>query len=287
MAELKEIAKELLTSGTVAYIIGYASEKNDKTVPFIARTVEDAEKLVFTHHSVNNLSVYLKRIKKPESGKVGLVVKGCDLKAVVALIQESQSKREDIYIISPKCNTVVSDNTKPWNKDNIASKCLSCEVRTPSLFDATFGEIETVELPSDEQIELIKKVEAMSTSEKWEFWKNEFEKCVKCYACRQACPLCYCDQCIVDKASPRWIDSSATVQGNFAWNMIRAFHLSGRCIGCEECNRVCPVDIPLSLLNRKMSMFAVSEYDYKAGTSIEEPTLVGTYKLTDNEDFIK
>ncbi|NIM03303.1 coenzyme F420 hydrogenase, partial [bacterium] len=58
-------------------------------------------------------------------------------------------------------------------------------------------------------------------------------------------PLCYCSECITEKTMPQWIVSSPSLKGNTFWNVIRAFHLAGRCIDCGECERVCPVNIPL------------------------------------------
>jgi formate hydrogenlyase subunit 6/NADH:ubiquinone oxidoreductase subunit I len=134
---------------------------------------------------------------------------------------------------------------------------------------------------------MMQKIDSMTAEARFDFWEAEFEKCVKCYACRQACPMCYCEKCIADKSVPRWIESSAHTRGNFAWNMIRAFHLAGRCVGCNECERACPAEIPLSLLNRKMGMMAKKEFDYVAGMNLNTPTLVGTYDVNDREDFIK
>lgn len=286
MQALIEKAKELLINKEVLFIIGYAKD-GSRTRPFIARKPEDAEKLVFNHYCINNLAVYLTRIDIPMNGKVGIVAKGCDIRSIVALIQEKQIKRENVYIIGMNCNGVVKDFIYDWNKDSVATKCLRCMVRTPHVADVILGELEEFEKPEDNHLKKLQMLQEMSPEERWNFWEKEFEKCIKCYACRQVCPLCYCEQCIVDKTTPRWIESSASIRGNFAWNIIRAFHLAGRCIGCGECDRACPMDIPLSLLNRKMGMVAFKEFNYSHGMDINEPTLIGSYKMTDKNDFIK
>jgi formate hydrogenlyase subunit 6/NADH:ubiquinone oxidoreductase subunit I len=288
MNDLKEKAKELLQNGTVKVVIGYTEGANSKrTKPFIVRTVEDAGKLVFNKYCVNNLATYLTRKEFKRNGVVGIVAKGCDVKAIVQLIQESQVNKDDVYIIGMNCSGVVSELGQDFSSDTIAIKCLQCQVRTPHLHHTLIGTLEELPKRNDNNFELMQKLEAMSADEKWAFWEAEFDKCVKCYACRQACPLCYCERCIADKTIPRWIESSAHTRGNFAWNIIRAFHLAGRCIGCNECERACPAEIPLSLLNRKMGMVAKKEFDYTAGMGLDTPTLVGTYDVNDREDFIK
>lgn len=284
MNELRKLGKELLQNGTVKVIIGYKEGTTaDRAKPFVARTPEDADQLVFNKYCVNNLAVYLTRKEYKGKGTIGIVAKGCDVKAIVQLIQENQIVKDDIYIIGMNCSGAVSD----FGSDTLAVKCLHCQVRTPHLYHTLLGTIEEMPKQEDEHIKLIAKLDAMSPEEKWAFWEAEFEKCVKCYACRQTCPMCYCEKCIADKSMPRWIESSAHTRGNFAWNIIRAFHLSGRCIGCNECERACPAQIPLSLLNRKMGMVAKKEFDYSAGMALDNPTLVGNYNSTDREDFIK
>ncbi|MBK7446013.1 MAG: hypothetical protein IPJ45_08325 [Ignavibacteria bacterium] len=99
------------------------------------------------------------------------------------------------------------------------------------------------------------------------------------------CPLCYCQRCITDKAIPRWIESSSHQRGNFAWNIVRAFHLSARCTGCGECDRACPMDIPLSLINRRMAMEAKKSFSYVSGRSLETPTLVGSFNEKDSDEL--
>jgi formate dehydrogenase (coenzyme F420) beta subunit len=285
MNELKQLGKDLLQNGTVKVIIGYTEGTTpNRAKPFIARTPEDAQKLVFNKYCVNNLAVYLTRKEYKGKGTIGIVAKGCDVKAIVQLIQENQIIKDDVYIIGMNCSGAAAD---PGKDESLAVKCLHCQVRTPHLYHTLLGPLEEMPKANDEHLKMIEKLDAMTSDEKWAFWESEFEKCVKCYACRQTCPMCYCERCIADKTQPRWIESSAHTRGNFSWNIIRAFHLSGRCIGCGECERACPAQIPLSLLNRKMGMVAHKEFGYSAGMALDNPTLVGNYNTTDREDFIK
>jgi ferredoxin len=284
---LIETAKDILKNHKAEFIIGYAKGNDGRTKPFIARNENDAGQLVFNHYSVNNLAVYLTRIDKPKSGKIGIVAKGCDVRAIIALIQESQIKREDVYIIGMNCSGVVREIDEEWSKENAQVKCKYCQIRTPHNYDVLIGELEEFESTEDDQQILMNKIEAMNAGERFEFWAEEFDKCIRCYACRQVCPLCYCEQCIVEKSMPQWIETGATAKGNFAWNIIRAFHLSGRCVGCHECERACPMDIPITLLTRKMGMTAGKEFNYRHGMDPSQETLIGTYNIKDKEEFIK
>jgi len=69
--------------------------------------------------------------------------------------------------------------------------------------------------------------------------------------------------------------------------MVRAIHLAGRCIDCGECERVCPMDIPIRFLNKKLEKDAKELFDYEAGFDPEQPSLVSSFKDEDPEDFIR
>ena len=167
MNELREKAKELLQTGTVKVIIGYTQGTTpDRTKPFIAKTIEDAGKLVFNKFCVNNLALYLTRKEYKGKGTVGIVAKGCDVKAIVQLIQENQVNKDDVYIIGINCNGVVSELGEEFNAETVAAKCLNCLVRTPHLHHTLIGKIEDMPKRDDTNLELIQKLEAM-TPEAW------------------------------------------------------------------------------------------------------------------------
>lgn len=291
--ELRKIARDLLTNEKVGVVIGYAFTKADRsrTTPIFVTETEDIDRLVFNPLCVNNLTVYLTR-KKPEIQELGrpaIVAKGCDVRSILGLIKEFQLKREDVIIIGVSCEGVVRD-FKDWEgkltKKSMASKCLYCKVRTPTTYDYLVGaEVPPVE--EEDPFTDVKELEAKSVHERRRFWKDQFEKCIRCYACRQVCPFCYCDRCITDKTMPRWIESSAHERGNFAWNVIRAMHLAGRCISCEECTRVCPADIPLNLLNKEIEKEMKDKFHYVAGMDIETPPPLRTYSEKDDDSWIR
>ncbi len=141
-----------------------------------------------------------------------------------------------------------------------------------------------------------------SAEERSAFWAGHFERCIRCYACRAVCPMCYCDECVVDSTNfivnpattadekanrVRWISRSASPSENSMYHMVRAMHLAGRCTDCGECERVCPVNIPLRLLNTMLEHEALEMFQYTPGLDAEQPSLISSFRDGDPNDFVR
>lgn len=291
---IRSEAVRLLTAGEVVAIIGYTPGRRvGSSQPAVITDAADAAGLFFSAASVNNLAVCLTKSKKeiPKNGKVGIVVKGCDLKALVGLMGESQLKREDLYLIGVPCTGVLASTVQPatvLTADTIASKCRECDAHLPTGCDY----VPDVALPPQPQLEgtyaaEVARLEALTPAERWAYWKEQFAKCIKCYACRQVCPFCFCEQCLCDRNKPQMVETTPRPAGNTAWHIVRAMHLAGRCAGCAECERVCPMDIPLNLLNRKMAKELKELFDYEAGFEVNDKGPLTSYEEKDDQSFIK
>jgi formate dehydrogenase (coenzyme F420) beta subunit len=293
-AAIQSEARRILTEGRVTAIVGYsAARRKGSAQPVVISQADDAAKLIFTPACVNNLAVYLTKAKKeiPKKGRIGIVVKGCDLKALVGLMGESQLKREELYLIGVPCAGVLASTVQPsqdLTDGSIAAKCRECGERLPQGCDF----VPDAALPPQPQLEArysaeIARLEALTPAERWAYWKEQFKKCIKCYACRQVCPFCFCEQCLCDRNKPQMVESTPRPAGNTAWHIVRAMHLAGRCAGCAECERVCPMDIPLNLLNRKMAKELKELYDHEAGFEVHDKGPLSSYDEKDDQSFIK
>jgi formate dehydrogenase subunit beta len=288
-ARLRERVEELLSEGKVKLVVGYGTGASGEVRPMLVRTPEEARKLVWNSACVHNLASYLTH--PPVAGvlrggeKVGVVVKGCDARAVVTLIQERQIGRDQVHVIGMVCDGVADPRS---DRRGLAVKCGGCEVCVPLFYDDLIGDASRVKRPPGSALEDIEEFLAKSDDERWAFWKQQMEKCIRCYACRQACPLCYCKECITEKARPQWVDRAPLPRGNLAYHVVRAMHLAGRCSSCGECTRVCPVGIPVDMLNRFLTNRIKEAFGHECGVDCEADLFQTTFgRDTDPEGFIR
>jgi ferredoxin len=275
---LKNDAAGLLEKGDANVVLGFEKGSLPKTAtPAFFTKKEDIPRLHFDPFCFNNLARFARDIEVRKFVKLGIVAKPADVKALAVLVSETQLAEADLSVLFVNCAEM--------GKEGAACEYLGLT----SLAEAVKiveEKFRATDLAAD-KLQKVKELEGKSPADRWAFWQKEFSRCIKCYACRQACPMCYCNRCIVEKNQPQWILSSAHPLGNYVWNIVRAFHLSGRCIDCGECERACPMDIPLSALNRHIALGVKESFGFVPGYATTEKPPMATYDEKDQENFIQ
>jgi formate dehydrogenase (coenzyme F420) beta subunit len=307
---IRGIARDLLREGKVDVVIGF----EEGTIPFhsrpcFVRSPDEADRLIWNSFCENNLATYV--VKRNE--RMGIVAKGCDTRALLELIKERQVIRDQIYIIGVPCKGMIDrvrveaelrnrsiqtvevregtflivgkDFEKELEiKEFLYPSCQVCTRKNPVIYDELVGE--EVEESVGETYPDIESFEGLSDEKRWQYFSEEMSRCIRCYACRNACPLCYCTECFVDASNPQWIGKSIDESDTALFHIMRAFHQAGRCVECGACERACPLGINIRKLNRKLSKDVLALFNYKAGISLDEVAPLATYRPDDSEAFI-
>jgi ferredoxin len=290
MNELRALARGLLADGAVKVVIGWQEGPRGVRPAFVTDPA-DAERLVFDARCAHNLAAYLspRRQQVARLGKPAVVVKGCDARAVAGLIRECQLRREDVVIIAVRCGGVVRDpaGNAELTAETVSDRCAGCDVREPRLHDYLVGALPPAPPASARRDEAIAALQRMTADERRAFWDDHLSRCVRCHACREVCPMCFCMECMADKARPPWIDPSPTARGNRAWTTMRVLHQAGRCVDCLECERACPANIPLGLLGRFVAQQVERRFDHRTVDDPAVPAPMGAFRTDDDEEFIQ
>ena len=277
---LKKESKRLLEAGDVTVVLAYGKGFDEShPMPYAAKAVADVENIVFNEYCNYNMARYL--VRYPQGTKIAIAVKAADSRAVIVLIQEEKVKRENLVILG----IPVQGMKNPKTGEIIDSKT-TCGMYNPVLYDLLLGE-DVHGSKSASPYEVLMEYEKMDKDARWEFWKKELDKCIRCYACRKACPMCYCDPCFIDQSKPKWADKAPQSPGNMMYHLTRFQHLAGRCIDCGECSRACPVGIPLYLFHKKVAKECEEMFKQQAGMSIEDKPVLVDFRVEDSDKILE
>jgi formate dehydrogenase subunit beta len=310
-AKIKEISERVLKEEKVEMVIGFRKG----TVPMMnepcfVKTPEDVKELVWDSNCGINLANYLTDRKE----KIGIIAKGCDSRNIVTHIIENKIKREQLFIIGVPCKGMIDKNKitsmfekeinevsedkeniivkgegfeKTLNKnDELQENCKICIHRNPVIYDELAADLLDEQKDID-RYEDVRKIETMATEDKWKYFEDLLSPCIRCYACRNACPLCYCPTCFVDESRPQWVGKSIDPNDTRTFHFLRAYHCAGRCTDCGACERACPMGIKVRIFTKKLEKDCLELYGWEAGLSLDERPPLDTYRPNDPEDFIK
>ena len=282
MARIKQRAIELLSDGTVMRVIGWEKgEGNCDWSPALFENAAEMENFVYGDYAGANLSKYCLKFNRQE-GKTLVVLKPCDTLSFRQLLHEHRIDREKFYVIGAGCKGMKDE------KGGLL-KCSACKGKEFEVYDEIIDDEEAQKKTAlMDRMAGVVELEKMTAQERFDFWRNELSRCIRCNACRNVCPACSCIKCVFDNPASG-VQSKAPVT-DFEENMfhiIRAYHVAGRCTDCGECSRVCPQNIPLHLLNRKFIKDMNELYgDYQAGVGENERTPLTSYTKEDAEPGI-
>ena len=310
--KIRETAKKLLAEKKVDVFIGYRKGTVPMmNEPLLVNHPDKVDQLYWDNFCGLNLCNYLTK----RTDKIGIVANGCNARNIVTHIIENQIKRDQLYIVGIPCEgmidhravaravkhkeilDVVQNGAKFVVKGNdfeetlekekfLQNNCAVCTHRNPVIHDEMLGD-PVVEQTDVSPYSDVEKIEAMDPEKKQGFFTRLISRCIRCYACRNACPLCYCPTCFVDESAPQWVGKSIDPTDTMTFHFLRAYHCAGRCTDCGACERVCPMGISMRQFTKKLNKDTQELFSWEAGLDPEKRPPLDVYRPDDYNDFIK
>ena len=260
--KVRSLAKEWLENGKVDAILGLRG-KNGCVSPHLFTDASETEGIVISSHASKIIPryfpssrsqrykknvLYLLEQKYPDA-KIGIIARGCDERTLIELAKRDQLDLEKIEVMGVACT----------EEDAMDCRC-------PRPYPTKLDVGERVEgVFNDKAVnEFLEK----SLLERLSFWKHELSKCMKCYGCRNACPLCFCEECELEQGL--WVKTAQLPPEIPMFHLIRWYHIVDRCIECGKCEDACPVDIPLLTISKLLRRDIKELFNYEAGLDAKQ-----------------
>lgn len=248
---LRDQVNAWLKEGKVDIFLGYKMVQGHPLPHcFTKKNPDEADELIVgkARYSLEKMAANI-AAQRPEI-KIGLLVRDCNQRALNVLYVWNQLNPEQVETININC---CPSNLKEHG---------DCSYLSPQ---RTGSYKKQVGIDNNMDVE---DAEEFSQEERFNRWMYEFEKCIKCYGCRNICPVCFCQECSMEHND---LIATGTVPPEVPiFHLVRAVHMAGRCIDCGLCEDACPVDIPLRLLYRKVNQVVSDMFDYRTGMRADQ-----------------
>jgi formate dehydrogenase (coenzyme F420) beta subunit len=287
-------------------------EETDKLVwnPFCVQNLAK-----FVHDILRQHQEAQKRVKPEDRRKktVGVVARGCTARSLVIQIQEKQYDRDAVVILGVPCGGYVDarklsvlaggaeiregslrdaeivvetirGEQQAALQELLADNCLTCRFNQPVIVDRQLGAPAPAAEPEKEYA-AVTAFEHLPAEERWAYFEKEMAKCIRCAACRNVCPSCYCRVCFAEQSQPQWVGIGSDPSDTQLFQLMRLYHMVGRCVDCGSCVAVCPMGVDLRKFLKKLDKDAFEMFGHRSGISLEEPPPLSTYRENDPEEF--
>lgn len=270
----------------------------------------------YVHDLISENRAAQARVKPEERKKfaVGVVAPGCATRSLVIHINERQYDRGEVVVLGVPCTgmvdrrkllsaagveelaygelngdsfkvTVGAEVREISAKSVLADWCRVCRYNNPLINDVPLGS-DAALINADEEYQEVDAFESLPEEERWAYFTAQMEKCMRCNACRNACPSCYCRSCFAEQSQPQWDGVGQSASDVQVFQFMRMYHMVGRCVDCGSCSSVCPMGVDLRRFLKKIEKDGRVLFGNTVGVALGEPALLAAAREDDPEEFI-
>jgi ferredoxin len=231
-------------------------QTNAEVAPYLFHEGDDASQdvsqmVLEPRYPLSSVVSFLQK-QYPEA-RFGIVARGCDARALVEMAKRQQIDPDRLYLLGIACS---------------AEQAEECYCADPAPISEGWPKAVVIGEPvaGAPPNPMVVEYENMSLAERRAFWRGQFLKCIKCYGCRDNCPVCFCEACALE--DPLWVEPGLLVPDFPMFHLIKAMHMTSRCVACRQCELACPANIPLTVLYDLLRRDIGDLMDYVPGADL-------------------
>jgi formate dehydrogenase (coenzyme F420) beta subunit len=252
--QVRDHVKRLMDEGRIAGFLGLKNVQGN-VIPHLYQTAEELD----DGFSIGDLQeagdsrypiakLFTTVLSADPENTYGVLLRGCDERALYELMRWNQMMGADrIVKVGIACPTQLAQShecRKPFPDEFVAGE------KAEPVSSVTVDDVINLDLNG-----------------RLAYWTREFDRCIKCYGCRDICPVCFCNTCSLEESA--LIRTGDLPPENPMFHLTRAVHMAGRCIDCNLCTEVCPAEIPLRTLYKRVAQIVLDQFGYVTGEAGE------------------